>query len=62
MVKCLPEFEYFYCILENRNFTLKNKRSKVQTMQLLQRVTRVPRKDYAQNATGITLLLFITFV
>ena len=29
MVKCLPEFEYFYCILENRNFISKIRRSKV---------------------------------
>ena len=29
MVKCLPEFEYFYCILENRKFISKIKRSKV---------------------------------
>ena len=29
MVKCLPEFEFFYCILENRLFISKIKRSKV---------------------------------
>ena len=29
MVKRLPEFEYLYCILENRNFISKIKRSKV---------------------------------
>ena len=29
MVKCLPECEYFYCILENRNFISKIRRSKV---------------------------------
>ena len=29
MVKCLPEFEYFYCFLENRNFMSKIRRSKV---------------------------------
>ena len=29
MVKCLPEFEYFYCILENRNFISKIRISKV---------------------------------
>ena len=30
MVKCLPEFENFYCILEkNRNFISKIRRSKV---------------------------------
>ena len=29
MVKCLPEFEYFYCILEKRNFISKIRRSKV---------------------------------
>ena len=29
LVKCLPEFEYFYCILENRKFISKIKRSKV---------------------------------
>ena len=29
MVKCLPEFEYFHYILENRNFISKIRRSKV---------------------------------
>ena len=29
MVKCLPEFDYFYCILENRNFISKIRISKV---------------------------------
>ena len=29
MVKCLPEIEYFYCILENRNFISKIRISKV---------------------------------
>ena len=28
MVKCLPEFEYFYCILEKRNFISKIRGSK----------------------------------
>ena len=29
MVKCLPEFELFYCILGNRNFISKIRISKV---------------------------------
>ena len=29
MVKYLPEFEFFYCILENGNFISRIKRSKV---------------------------------
>ena len=29
MVKCLPEFEYFYCVLENKNILFKIRRSKV---------------------------------
>ena len=29
MVKCLPEFEYFYCILGKNNFFSKIRRSKV---------------------------------
>ena len=29
MVKCIVEFEYFYCILENRNFISKIRISKV---------------------------------
>ena len=29
MVKCLPEFEYFYYILKNRKFISKIRRSKV---------------------------------
>ena len=29
MVKCLPEFEYFYCVLENKNIIFKIRRSKV---------------------------------
>ena len=28
MVKCLPEFEYFYCFLKNRNFISKSRISK----------------------------------
>ena len=29
MAKCLPEFEYFYCILEKKNFISKIRISKV---------------------------------
>ena len=29
MVKCLPEFEYFYCVLENKNIIFRIRRSKV---------------------------------
>ena len=29
MVKSLPEFEYFYCVLENKNIISKIRRSKV---------------------------------
>ena len=29
MVKCLPEFEYFYCVLKNKNIISKIRRSKV---------------------------------
>ena len=29
MVKCLPEFEYFYCVLEKLNIIFKIRRSKV---------------------------------
>ena len=29
MVKCLPEFEYLCCVLENRNIISKIRRSKV---------------------------------
>ena len=29
MVKCLPENEYFYCDLENKNIIFKIRRSKV---------------------------------
>ena len=29
MVKCLPEFEYFYCVLENKNIIFKIRRLKV---------------------------------
>ena len=38
MVKCLPEFEYFYCILENRNFISKIRRSKVTDYAALNKV------------------------
>ena len=34
MVKCLPEFEYFYCVLEKKNIILKLEDQKLQTMQL----------------------------
>ena len=29
MEKCLPEFEYFYCVLENKNIIFKIRKSKV---------------------------------
>ena len=29
MVKCLPEFEYFYSVLKNKNIIFKIRRSKV---------------------------------
>ena len=29
MVKCLPEFEYFYCVLEKKNIIFKIRRSNV---------------------------------
>ena len=29
MVKCLPEFGYFYCVFEKSNFFFKIRRSKV---------------------------------
>ena len=29
MVKCLPEFEYFYCVLESKNIIFEIRRSKV---------------------------------
>ena len=29
MVKCLPEFEYFYCVLEKKNIIFEIRRSKV---------------------------------
>ena len=29
MVKCLPEFEYFYFVLKNKNIIFKIRRSKV---------------------------------
>ena len=29
MVNCLPEFEYFFCVLGNKNIIFKIRRSKV---------------------------------
>ena len=38
MIKCLPEFEYFYCVLEKKKkkktLFLKLEDQKLQTMQL----------------------------
>ena len=35
MVKCLPEFDYFYCILEKKEILFpKLEYQKLQTMQL----------------------------
>ena len=35
MVKCLPEFEYFYCVLKKiKTLFLKLEDQKLQTMQL----------------------------
>ena len=49
MVKCLPEFEYFYCILENkRNFISKIRRSKV--------------TDYAVLSSGVKLFNFLKYI
>ena len=42
MVKCLPEFEYFYCVLENKNIIFKIRRPKV--------------TDYAALNEGVVIL------
>ena len=34
MVNCLPEFEYFYCILEKKTLFIKLEDQKLQTMQV----------------------------
>ena len=38
MVKCVPEFEYFYCVLENKNIIFKIRRSKVTDSAALTKV------------------------
>ena len=48
MVKCLPEFEYFYCILENKNFIPNIRRSKVTDYAALSKV-----KQYITGGTVI---------
>ena len=46
MVKSLREFEYFYCILENRNFTSKIKKSKVTDYAALTSIERSERGKF----------------
>ena len=38
MVKCLPEFEYFYCILKKRKLISKIRRSKVTDYAVLKQL------------------------
>ena len=38
MVKCLPEFEYFYCVHENKNIISKIRRSKSTDYAALRRI------------------------
>ena len=42
MIKCLPEFEYFYCVLENKNIVFNIRRSKVTDYAALS----VQKSDY----------------
>ena len=50
MVKCLiPEFEYFYCILENRNFISEIRRSKVTDYAALKRSIRIISVKFGKN-------------
>ena len=44
MVKCLPEFEYFYCILET--LFLKLEDQKLQTIQLKLEINWHDKNDF----------------
>ena len=58
MVKCLPEFEYFYCILKKiENLFLKLEDQKLQTMQL-KHASSSPFKNSIYNSIKMNLTLF----
>ena len=48
MVKCLPKFEYFYCVLEKTPLFLKLENQKLQTM-LVVVVVDSNRQFYTAN-------------
>ena len=45
MVKCLPEFVYFYCVLENKNIISKIRRSKVTDYAALSLLYQTRRRN-----------------
>ena len=51
MVKCLPEFEYFYAFLKNKNIIFKIRRSKVTDYAALKIKTSIINKCHSSSAT-----------
>ena len=53
MVKCLPEFEYFYCVLEEKNIIFKIRRSKVTDYAALKYVKVNQESSFVQTWQGL---------
>ena len=58
MVKCLPEFEYFYCVLEKKNIIFKIRRSKVTDYAALS--LKLPLKHQFENVVCYTYFLTLS--
>ena len=59
MVKCLPEFEYFYCVLEKYNIIFKIRRSKVTDYAALRLTLAKKRCEWECNKTMISENFFV---
>ena len=55
MVKCLPEFEYFYCFLKNKNIIFKIRRSKVSVTDYAALMKTFEMREKMQNNKGTYL-------
>ena len=55
MVKCLSEFEYFYCVLKNKIIIFKIRRSKVTDYAALMVVVVVISKTYVGIISNTTV-------
>ena len=59
MVKCLPEFEYFYCVLEKlKHYIFKIRRSKVTDYAALISIVYVPERRLSKVWLNLQVLAF----